>query len=156
MVDKIVSRIQFEMEQIDHLFDSYADLLNQVQHEVPDLVRTTALASVLHSFYNGLENIFVNIAKEIDNSVPHGPQWHRDLLLQVTERTADRPPVLAPKTAQLLGEYLAFRHFYRHSYSMFLAWDEMKSLVMALDVVWTRIKDELGKFLDFLSTEGKA
>jgi hypothetical protein len=109
------------MEQIDHLFDSYADLLNQVQHQAPDLVQTTALASVLHSFYNGLENIFVNVAKKTDKHIPNGPQWYRDLLLQVTERTADRPPVLKPNTAQLLAEYLAFRHFYRHSYSFFLA-----------------------------------
>jgi hypothetical protein len=37
----------------------------------------TALASVLHSFYNGLENIFLSIARHVDQQVPTGDRWHR-------------------------------------------------------------------------------
>ena len=36
----------------------------------PDLVEITALASVLHSFYNGLENVFLSISKAVDADVP--------------------------------------------------------------------------------------
>lgn len=120
MVEKVVSQIKFEIEQIDHLLASYADLLERTREQEPDLIETTAAASVLHSFYNGLENIFLVIAKGIDADVPTSAQWHRVLLTRMTEPTSSRKPVLMTETAHRLASYLGFRHFYRHSYSFFL------------------------------------
>ena len=59
LAEKVISQVEFEIGQIDQLFESYAGLLEQVQKNIPDLVEVTAVASVLHSFYNGLENIFL-------------------------------------------------------------------------------------------------
>ncbi|MFQ6100567.1 MAG: hypothetical protein ACE5OS_04955 [Anaerolineae bacterium] len=151
MVEKIVSQVKFEIGQIGQLFESYADLLEQIQRKAPDLVEVTAVASVLHSFYNGLENIFLSIAKGIDRDVPVGTQWHRDLLTRMTEATSSRGPVLTVDTAHQLVSYLGFRHFYRHSYSFFLEWDELEKLVTPLTEVWEQTKDELQLFLDSLN-----
>ncbi len=50
----------------------------------------------LHGFYAGVERIFEEIAREIDGSLPAGPEWHRDLLLQMSAEVAGtRPPVIA-------------------------------------------------------------
>lgn len=84
MDEKVASQISFEIGQIDELLKSYSDLLKQTQTQTPNLVEITALASVLHSFYNGLENIFLTIAKKIDQKVPETTHWHRDLLTQMT------------------------------------------------------------------------
>lgn len=119
MVRKFVARIKFEISQIDQLLDTYAELLDRVKQGTPDLVEITATASVLHSFYNGLENIFVIIAKEVDQNMPSGQQWHRDLLTNMTHPTSTRQMVLRTTTARRLADYLGFRHFYRHSYSFF-------------------------------------
>ncbi len=54
--ENVVSRVTFEIGQIDQLLAAYADVLERVQQRTPDLVEITAIASVLHSFYNGLEN----------------------------------------------------------------------------------------------------
>jgi len=151
LVESVVSQVEFEIGQIDHLFESYADLLEQAQGKAPALVEVTAVGSVLHSFYNGLENIFLSIAKRIDRDVPAGAQWHRDLLTRMTEATPGRGPVLIVDTAHQLANYLAFRHFYRHSYSFFLDWDELEELVTPLAEVWERTKDELQRFLDSLN-----
>ena len=62
----------FEIGQIDQLLAVYADLVERVQQRPPDLVEITAIASVLHSFYNGLENIFLSIAKGVDQQVYTG------------------------------------------------------------------------------------
>ena len=67
LAEKVISQVKFEIEQIGLLFEAYADLLERVQRRTPDLVEVTAVASVLHSFYNGLENIFLSIAKGIDS-----------------------------------------------------------------------------------------
>lgn len=53
-----VRRVQFEILQINQLLETYQDLLDRVVHKSPDLVEVTALASVLHSFYTGVESIF--------------------------------------------------------------------------------------------------
>lgn len=145
---KIVSQIRFEIDQIDRLFSAYADLLKRVRNNNPDLVEVTAVASVLHSFYNGLENIFLSIAKVIDPDVPSGPQWHRDLLTRMTEPTSTRAAVLSNEIALRLADYLGFRHFYRHSYSFFLEWDELEKLAVPAEEIWKKVKAELQLFLD--------
>jgi len=48
---------------------------------------------------------------------------------------------------------LGFRHFYRHSYSFFLEWDEVEKLVTPLAEVWVQAKDELQLFLASLSSD---
>ena len=151
LIDKVISQIKFEIEQIDHLFESYADLLERVQKEAPDLVEITAVASVLHSFYSGLENIFLSIAKRIDRDVPASTQWHRDLLIRMTEATSSRGPVLTVDMAHQLANYLGFRYFYRHSYSFFLDWDELEKLMTPLAKVWAQTKNALQLFLDSLN-----
>ena len=153
MVEKVISQVQFEIGQIDQLFESYAELLERVQKNAPDLVEMTAVASVLHSFYNGLENIFLSIVKGIDIDVPAGSQWHRDLLNRMTLTTATRSPVLTAEMATRLSDYMGFRHFYRHSYSFFLEWDELEKLVTPLAEVWAQTKRELQLFLDSLSLD---
>lgn len=70
MANKVISQVEFELSQIEQLFESYTDLLKRVKERSPDLIEVTALASVLHSFYNGLENTFLSIAKGIDADVP--------------------------------------------------------------------------------------
>jgi hypothetical protein len=151
LIEKVISQVRFETGRIDHLFESYADLLERVQAKSPDLVEITAVAAVLHSFYNGLEKIFLSIAKGIDRNVPTGAQWHRDLLTKMTEATSNRGPVLTVDTARRLANYLGFRHFYRHSYSFFLEWDELEGLVTPSAKVWGQVKDDLQLFLDGLS-----
>jgi hypothetical protein len=153
LTEKVISRIKFEIKQIDRLFELYADLLERVQEDTPDLVDVTAVASVLHSFYNGLENIFLSIVKGIDADVPAGARWHRDLLARMAKPTSSRGPVLTTEMARQLTDYLGFRHFYRHSYSSFLEWDELERLVTPVARVWGQVKGELEVFLVGLGSE---
>ena len=50
-----------------------------------------ALVAVgLHGWYTGLETALERVARAIDQSVPTGDSWHRNLLSQCT---ADVPPI---------------------------------------------------------------
>jgi hypothetical protein len=150
LAEKVVSQVTFEIGQIDQLLVAYANLWERAQQGTPDLVEMTAMASVLHSFYNGLENLFLSIAKGLDQTVPVDAQWHRDLLVQMTQETVNRGSVISAELAQQLADYLGFRHFYRHSYSFFLEWSELGKLVTSLPEVWDRAKKELSEFLNSL------
>jgi len=149
--EQVVSEILFEIGQLDQLLVIYADLLQRVQERDPDTVEIAAVATVLHSFYNGVENIFFTVAKGIDESVPSGGQSHRDLILQVSHKTNQREQVISKQTAQRLSEYLGFRHFYRHSYSFLIDWQELKKLVVPLEEVWRNVKSELLMFIETLA-----
>lgn len=146
-VERATADIRFEIEQIDTLFEMYHDLFESVRSDNLSLVELTALASVLHSFYNGLENVFLSVAKKIDEQVPAGSQWHRDLLVQVSHPTSSRGAVISEQLATTLANYMVFRHFYRHSYSFILDWAELQELVRPLHRVWSETKSELCGFL---------
>lgn len=145
--NKIIKKVNFEIKQIDKLMQTYRDLIEKCKDTEPEIVELTALASVIHSFYNGVENIFLLIAKNIDKDKPEGAKWHKDLLLQMTDEINKRPAVISDEMKDKLKNYLGFRHFYRHSYSFFLDWEEIKSLVSSLTDTWEQLKRELKVFL---------
>jgi hypothetical protein len=147
---KLSIKIKLEIEQIDELFSVYADLLERARRETPNLIEITALGSILHSFYHGLESIFLFVAKELDQHTPTGSQSHRELLTQISQPTSLRARVLSPELVQSLAAYLNFRHFYRHSYSFFLDWAKFESLITYLPEIWVQVKSELLSFLDTL------
>jgi hypothetical protein len=132
--NKVISQVNFEISQIDELFKSYSSLLHRIRKVEPNMIEVTACASVLHSFYNGLENIFLSIVKRIDRNVPTGDRWHRDLLYQMGKETPERKQVLTNKTIDQLVDYMGFRHFYRHSYSFSLEWDELEIFLNSLEM----------------------
>ena len=148
MPEKLPERIRLEIQEVDTLLHEYGNLLAKVRHSRPDLVETTALASVLHSYYTGLEKIFLHIARTLDPIIPDGPEWHRELLDQMGLVLPGRSAVISSKAAEKLDEYLAFRHFYRHGYSFTLDWEKLEGLVAALPGVWAEVKSELERFLE--------
>lgn len=94
-LDKAISQVNFEIQQIDELFISYKDLFENSCLKDPSLIQVTAIGSVLHSFYNGVENIFESIGKNIDGKLPTGNHWHSELLRQMTQYTQKRTPVIS-------------------------------------------------------------
>lgn len=150
---KVVSQVSFEIGQIDELLDRYSDLLSRVLEREPDEVEIAAVASVIHSFYSGIESVFLAVAKSVDERIPSGPRWHSDLLLQMTRSTTPRGQVVSTELAARLSDYLAFRHFYRHAYSFLLRWADLRKLVVALHDVWAGTKTELLAFADQLGSD---
>ena len=73
---KLVEKIEFEISEIEKELESYKVLIDLCKKKEPDLIEKTAVAGVLHSFYTGIENILVAIAKYFDNSIPMDKNWH--------------------------------------------------------------------------------
>lgn len=153
-VDRAIADIAFQLTLLERLFKDYEDLLERTRQRAPDLVEITALGSVLHSFYNGVECIFLIVAKHVDGDEPQGPQWHRDVKARMTEVNLGRPAVISNELSDTLDAYMAFRHFYRHSYSFYLDWAELQKLVAPLPDVWARVNGEISRFLASLTSGG--
>jgi len=63
----------FEISQIDKLINDSKPLLDLCRLEEPDLIEMSAAALMLHSFYNGIENILDKVKRDI-NSFVETPQ----------------------------------------------------------------------------------
>ena len=80
MDDGIKAKITFEISQIEKSLDSGKPLFDLCKIKAPDFIEMSAVALLLHSFYNGLENILVLIFKHYNKSLPNGIKWHTELL----------------------------------------------------------------------------
>ena len=146
MSSDVSQDISDSIEDISDLLASFDLLLSTVRQKDPDNIELAALGTVLHSFYNGIEGIFLVVAKRIDGTVPLDSAWHQTLLTQVTEKTDNRAPLISTQAAHLLAPYMKFRHFFRHSYTFMLDWQRMKPLVDDLHSVWNTVRLEIEYF----------
>ena len=148
MDKNIKEQIEFKISEIDKLFIEYDLIFEKIKIEKPDLFDMTILGSVLHSFYNGLENIFEIIAKNIDKNIPTGNKSNKELLHQMASENNFRNEIINENLYFKLREYATFRHFYRHAYSFQLNWEKMKPLVKDVNSVWEETKCSLKKFIE--------
>jgi hypothetical protein len=85
------------------------------------------LAVNLHAYYTALETLLERIARLVDEDVPSGPTWHRDLLSQMRiDLPGLRPRAIPPELVPELDELRKFRHFFRNAYVLDL--DPAKTL----------------------------
>ena len=148
----LADRIRHELTLLGEAVQECEHALARTQENPVDRnLYVTAAALHLHDFYNGLERLFVIIASEIDQTVPGGSAWHRELLTQMTiPLTQIRPAVLTPETVRDLDEYLRFRHVVRQVYAFQLDAERVGMLVANVRPVYERVRGELEAFTRFL------
>jgi hypothetical protein len=141
-------KITAEIQNIDLLFSESKSLFDLCLLKKPDFIEASAAALTLHSFYNGIENILLLIAKNIDRMVPQDPQWHKTLLVSAFSATENRPAVFPKDIQPELEDFLNFRHLVRHMYGYAIDSDRMKSLLKSVYELWLIIKEDLALFLE--------
>jgi len=148
LYNDLIEEMDFQIHQIDKQFDEFSSYFKNMDYETPDLEQTTIMAAILHSFYTGLENIFIMISKKVDGFTPSSVKSHQELLDFVHENTSNREAIINEETFLILNEYMKFRHVFRHGYSFQLKWEKMKSLAVNLFDTWDNVKEQLVEFVD--------
>jgi hypothetical protein len=154
----LAERIELELALLGEVVQRCEDAMERAVQNVADRDFYVAAAALnLHDFYNGLERLFEIVAAEIDETVPRGSSWHRDLLTQMTIPLRDvRPPVLTRETAQYLDQYLRFCHLVRHAYSLHLDAKRVGTLVADMRMAYDRASEEMEAFVHFLERLSRA
>lgn len=147
---KQARRIHDELSQID-------TIVSHVKRDWNEFVRTAddaylkAVAYDLQGFYTGFERILESVADTIDDHLPAGENWHKDLLDQMSKEIQGvRPALLSDHTKKLLDEFMRFRHRVRNIYSFNLIPERVEKLVGNLPGAYELARKDLSAFAQFL------
>jgi len=142
------AKILYEISRIDKLLSDSSPLINLCKLKEPDYIEITAMAQILHSFYNGIESIIVLILKNINEKLPNDHKWHKTLLDIAFGQNTKNYKIFRDEIQNTLNDYLNFRHFIRHSYSSELKWKDMEQLTKKVEELWIIIKEDFNNFMN--------
>ena len=141
------AKILLEISKIDTLIEKSGVLLSKCKIETPDFIELNAIASILHSYYCGIESIFNMIYKASYGKTLTGNMWHSDLFTDMFAKTDKHSAVLPQELFVPLKEYLGFRHVFRHSYGYELDWTKLAPLFSNLSENWKLVKLNIEHFI---------
>ncbi|HSV31819.1 MAG TPA: hypothetical protein VLH40_07350 [Atribacteraceae bacterium] len=147
----VASRICQELADLERVVTRAEQAMSLARHSTEHDFYLDSVALNLHDFYGGLERIFRHIATDVDQSLPGGPEWHRDLLRQVSIAILQlRPQVISENTVKGLDEYLRFRHIVRNVYAFKFDVERIDRLIRQLRPLFKQVRLELMAFVSFL------
>lgn len=143
---RLATEVESELARLTALGEEFARTPRR-----DDTYFLRARGSILHDFYNGVERVFLRIARELNGGVPRGDQWHRDLLDDMTLEIAEvRPAVIDQDLARALGDYLRFRYLFRNVYGGVLDAERMASLEERLPETLAVFRQRVEAFVSWM------
>lgn len=150
--EKLTQRIQAEQIKIAQVVEHIRIALHDIE-DAPDRFKGSVeieIAKHLYDVYMGMETIFRQIAKEIDEYIPQSETWHKDLLIQMTEARVERSPVISHETAKRLEQILGFRHVFTHQYSIKIDYKQTEKNAKNIELLFEDFSKEIDIFIDSL------
>ena len=148
----LASRIRQDMADLERMVERVERAMQARRQGTAeqDLLLDSAALN-LHDFYTGLERIFTHVASGVDRSVPSGPDWHRELLRQMTVQVPGlRPAVIPIEVSIAVDEFLRFRHVVRHIYAFEFDPERVERLATRLRPTFGDVEATLVAFAAFL------
>lgn len=139
---QLKEQCEAEFENIDSVVAELF-LLAKPDKSKYSVAELAAIATFLHNFYNGVENILKRILYATGAELKNTSTWHKDLL-----QSAHAAAIISNDLYNNLSNYLSFRHYFVHAYSFTLRWDELRPLVSGLAETLAQVKAAANDFAD--------
>lgn len=107
-----------------------------------ELVVLVGIGAYLQNIYTGMENILKQLLLHKSIPIPETPTWHKDLLDLAVEHS-----FITRETADKIGKYLFFRHFFTHAYGFLLDEAKLKPLLNNIPDIYSEFKREIDNYL---------
>jgi hypothetical protein len=115
------------------------------------MLEVAGTASLLSSLYHGVENILKQGLHAKSVTLPSGASWHRDLL-----QLACAEGIISIELRDRLVPYMAFRHFFTHSYGFDLDPERLLPLIREIPPIYVSFKQEMKRFVRLLESEQRS
>lgn len=112
-----------------------------------------AMAKRVSDCYMGMENIFRQIALEVDLFLPDGSRKDKGLLVQMAVPYGERPPVISEITFGHLQEFLEFRYLFLRRSMDELDYQKTKQKAKQVSLIFDNIFKELNAFIAYLEKQ---
>lgn len=110
----------------------------------------------LQGFYSGLERLFELIVASSGETKVEGPDWHRQLLDQMSSDIPQiRPAIISEETRESLDAFRSFRHLSRNVYPFTLVPERMEKLIEDVPDLFRKVSRELLAFANFLERKAR-
>jgi len=147
---ELIKRIHQELEEIYRVLTRANDGWERARRSNDDYY-LDGVALNLHGYYSGFERIFTHIAETVDGDLPHGEDWHLNLLQQMLDEVPGiRPAVISAEAGEILNELRKFRHIVRNVYTHHFDPVRLGKLVKESSGMFVQLKAELLAFVAFL------
>ncbi len=144
---ELAGDLRQELEALERIADEVDGALLLADRREPTRLELRGMGDLVHDSYNAVERCLERVSVDLNGSVPGGPDSHVRLLDRMArELPGLRPAVLRPETRQALGEYLRFRHLFRHRYGFELSWGKLEPLLRGLTELVPEVHADLEGF----------
>ncbi len=154
--DPLFLRINTKLARLDQEIALARQEVTAVPQDTPgrDRILARSIGFALHNFYNGVEQILEDIAKEVDGSRPVGDAAHQELLNQMLQPTKLRPAIIPDDAFPLFDDLRRFRHLFRHSYGIDLRFDDVMRKFDSVETdAWPRLLSTLAELQAHLDAD---
>lgn len=136
----LAEHLTAELENMEGLLSRVPDA-----ESLPGLseLELAGVAAMVHSYYNGVENLLKQVLRSQNRPLPTGESWHRDLLI-----LAAKCGVVSQELTSRMQDYLAFRHFFAHAYAFDIDPQRLEPLVRQLGNVDSDLRRELSELTE--------
>lgn len=135
----IKEKVHAEMENITTVLTEI-EKVKDIPHKEP--VVLVGMGAYLQNVYTGMENILKQLLLHKKVPIPNTPTWHKDLLNLAVEQD-----LVTKETADKLGKYLFFRHFFTHAYGFLLDEAKLNPLMNNISDTYSEFKEEIDDYL---------
>ncbi|MBU0987681.1 MAG: hypothetical protein KKH68_10570 [Proteobacteria bacterium] len=140
--DQLREYCDAEFENIDAVEVELRSIVRPEKSEY-SIAELAAISTFIHNIYNGIENILKRVFRANQIKIDDTPTWHKDLL-----KTASDIEIIPNDLYVTLSDYLSFRHFFVHSYSFRLKWEELKPLVDGLGGMLNKFRSAINHYIE--------
>ena len=132
---ELTPEIFAEKENVEQALNNLSETTRRPKKSVIELA---AAGTFLHNFYSGVENIMKQVLSIKEIKIEKSTNWHKDLLNKATDSK-----IISSDLSEELYEYLAFRHFFVHSYGFKLEEKYLRELADKAPKIGERFFSEM-------------